>query len=164
MTRNGSNFSRGDVFHVFFPTTDMTPEHTPPDPDKQLHGRHMVICLTDHNDTNVPSDLVGVVPISKAAAAVRNNRLTSTHLELTKDEFTFLDVDSYALLFQSRPIGRHWLEVSNHVCNILDYSPNIMKQISILSLFVSGAYADVMEFANDKFKESMFTDKQNKDL
>lgn len=160
-TKNGSNFVRGDIFHIFLPTSDLSPEHTPPDPDIQLRGRHMCICLTDSTDTNVPSNLVGIVPISKATAAVQKGKLTMTHLPLEQRTFSFLDIDSYALVFQYRPIGRHWLEERNYVGNILDYDKEVMRKIAVLSLFVNGGYKDVMDYAYEKLKEDMFSQKDS---
>lgn len=157
-TKDKNNFLRGDIFHIFLPTSDMTPEHTPPDPDNQLNGKHMCICLTDCTDTNVPANLVGIVPISKASGAVKADKLTATHMEMPKSTYGFLKVDSFALVFQSRPVGRHWLQYHNYVGNILDHDLDAMKKIALLSLLVNGGYKDIMEFAEEKLRQSIFSD------
>lgn len=151
--KNKDNFVRGDVFSIFLPSADLTPEHCPPPPDYLLNGIHKLICLTSSDDPKVPSNQVLMVPISTAKSAVTNNRLTMTHLELPKETFNFLDHTSYALLFQPRPVNRVWL--NNHICNVTDYDENIMKQISILTLFANGSYDDVMEMAYEKLKDQI---------
>ncbi|MED1791642.1 hypothetical protein P4V54_03035 [Brevibacillus nitrificans] len=151
--KNHSNFERGDIFNIFLPKTDLTPEHCPPPPDRLLHGIHKMICLTGHDEDKVPLGQVLMVPISTATSAVRKNLITDTHLPLEKEIFTFLDHNSYVLLFSPRPVDTSWLTQTNYVCNITDYDENAMKKIGILTLFANGSYDDVMEMAYERLKQ-----------
>jgi len=106
---NAYNFRRGDVFVCHFPVHDSTglPGH-----DYSLHGTHLGICLTDAKDPRIPKEQVLIVPISSSVSAIGRKSLKPTHIPIFKSDHPFLNHDSFALTFQTKPYNRHWLSRS----------------------------------------------------
>lgn len=145
-------FKRGDVYAVEIPEADLSKPNSPAPPDDRLKGKHMVICLTDYDDPQVPPKHVVVAPISKAKSAVSQNKIYPTYYPMPKSEFPFLRTDSYAYLHQLQPINRHWLPLKPPIATIPEEK---MKEITAVLFIATGSYKDVQNIIDETVKEKL---------
>lgn len=105
---SSKEFLRGHVFYAQLPRQEFDNGSFPP--SYTIQGEHMVVVL--HNSTSNEFDemQVLVAPITSAKAAVDNNKIQPTHVQLLPTDGAGVKRECYISTHQIMPINREWLD------------------------------------------------------
>lgn len=108
-------FKRGYIIKGYIPKQDVREGTDTPPPSFILHGEHKFIVLHDSDFADINPNVALVVPITTADAekrkAVKEGRtILASYVPLLKEDYPFLDHDSYVSTGQVCPVNRKWLE------------------------------------------------------
>jgi len=148
---SAAEYKRGEVYWVKLPMVKHNQDNDQhiranPKPHTVIHGWHMAVILTDHDQQYLSHKHTLVIPISKSKSAVSTGSLVATHIPLEVEDFSFLDEKSYALAFQPITVPSHWI-LNDEYAGQLD--PETMTVLSQALLITTGSTEDIQQLIDE---------------
>ncbi|EJW13784.1 PemK-like protein [Paenibacillus alvei] len=149
------NFKRGQVYEGNFPELKYHDVLTPR-PGYVLHGKHKFVMLQSHDYQGVNPHSVLVLPITSAKAEVakahkEGRSVRASYVLLLKEDYPFLDHDSYVSTDQPVAMNRKWF----YPDLVGELKEEKMFEVDFAYMYSCNLQDAVMEYATNYYLERL---------